>query len=280
MNPLNSLSRRQALKSLACGFGYLALADLATANSTPTPTNPLAARPPHHPARARRAIFLFMQGGPSHVDTFDYKPLLARIDGQMLDFNDARTIARTMTGGQHRVLRSPWQFRQYGQCGRWASDLFPHIGGRADDLCFLQGMHTEGIAHGPATLFLHTGSINLVRPSVGAWTTYGLGTENQNLPGFVTVCPSMGNGGPRNWGNAFLPTTYQGTALGRAGLPATEARIRNASNAAMTPEQQRRQLDLLQSLNAEQLARTPGDMELEAVIGSFDLAHRMQLHAP
>ncbi len=264
-------SRRQALKSLACGFGYLALADLASAT---------APRPPHHPARAKRAIFLFMQGGPSHVDTFDHKPRLERDDGRLLNFADARTLARSMDGGQHRVLRSPWRFRRYGQSGRLVSDLFPHIGGRADDLCFLQSMHTEGIAHGPATLFLHTGSINLVRPSVGSWVTYGLGSENQNLPGFVTICPSMGNGGPRNWGNAFLPTAYQGTALGRAGLPATEARIRNASNAALTPAQQRRQLDLLQSLNAEQLARTPGDLELEAVIGSFDLAQRMQLHAP
>ena len=187
---------------------------------------------------------------------------------------------RTQTVVEHRVLRSPWQFRRYGQTGRWVSDLFPQIGQHVDDLCFVQAMHTNGIAHGPATLFLHTGSINLVRPSVGSWVLYGLGTENQNLPGFVTICPSMGNGGPRNWNNAFLPSVYQGTPLGRAGLPATEARIRNATNAAMTPAQQRRQLDLLQSLNAEQLARTPGDTELEAVIGSFDLAHRMQMHAP
>jgi hypothetical protein len=267
-------TRRQALKSLACGFGYLALADLATAS------NPLAPRPPHHPPRARRVIFLFMQGGPSHVDTFDYKPLLARADGQMRDFRDARTFARTQTVVQHRVFQSPWSFRRHGQSGHWVSELFPHIGQRVDDLCFLHGMHTEGIAHGPATLFLHTGSINLVRPSVGSWVTYGLGTENQNLPGFVTICPSMGNGGPRNWSNAFLPTAFQGTAIGRAGLPAAEARIRNVHNARMTPDQQQRQLDLLQQLNAEQLARTPGDAELEAVIGSFDLAHRIQMHAP
>ena len=268
------LSRRQALKSLACGFGYLALADLASA------TNPLAPRPPHHPPRAKRVIFLFMQGGPSHVDTFDYKPLLEQRDGEMRDFRDARTFARTQTVIQHRVMRSPWQFRRHGQSGHWVSELFPHVAQRVDDLCFLHGMHTEGIAHGPATLFLHTGSINLVRPSVGSWVTYGLGTENENLPGFVTICPSMGNGGPRNWSNAFLPAVYQGTAIGRAGLPAADARIRNVANARLTPDEQHRQLDLLQALNAEQLARTPGDMELEAVIGSFDLAYRLQTHAP
>src|SRR5437867_706301 len=237
------ISRRRALQSMACGFGSLALADLAHSQA-----NPLAARAGHHAARAKRVIFIFMQGGPSQVDTFDYKPRLARDDGRMMSFDDARTFARTRSITTHRVMKSPWRFRQYGGSGRWVSDLFPHIGGQVDDLCFLHAMHTEGIAHGPATLFLHTGSINLVRPSVGSWVTYGLGTENENLPGFVTLCPSMGNGGPRNWSNAFLPAVYQGTAVGRAGLPATEARIRNAANAALTPDEQRRQLDLLQSL--------------------------------
>jgi hypothetical protein len=186
-------------------------------------------------------------------------------------------------------MKSPWGFRQYGGSGRWVSDLFPHIARHVDDLCFLHGMHTEGIAHGPATLFLHTGSINLIRPSVGSWVTYGLGTENQNLPGFVTICPSMGNGGPRNWSNAFLPAAYQGTAIGRAGIPAAEARIRNLGNAQLPAAQQRRQLDLLQGLNAEQLRLrspganipgSPGDAELEAVIGSYELAFRMQTQAP
>src|SRR5438552_3927462 len=216
------LTRRQALQSTACGFGYLALAGLA---QTASASNPLAPKTPHHRARAKRVIFIFMQGGPSQVDTFDYKPRLARDDGQMMSFDDARTFARTRAVSNHRVMKSPWRFRQYGASGRWVSDLFPHIAGQVDDLCFLHGMHTEGIAHGPATLFLHTGSINLIRPSVGAWTTYGLGTENENLPGFVTICPSMGNGGPRSWSNAFLPTTVQGTALGRAGVPATAAGI-------------------------------------------------------
>ncbi len=263
---------------MACGFGYLALAGLT--NSTAAASNPLAPRAGHLPPRAKRVIFLFMQGGPSHVDTFDYKPRLERDHDRMMSFADARTTARTRNGGEHRVMKSPWRFRRYGQSGRWVSDLFPQIARHVDDLCVLQGMHTEGIAHGPATLFLHTGSINLVRPSVGSWVTYGLGTENENLPGFVTLCPSMGNGGPRNWSNAFLPAAYQGTAVGRAGIPATEARVRNLTNDRLSPAQQRRQLDLLQSLNAEQIRRAPGDSELEAVIGSFELAHRMQTHAP
>lgn len=268
-------SRRQALKSLACGFGYLALADLAHAGA-----NPLAARQPHHTPKAKRVIFIFMQGGPSHVDTFDYKPRLAQEDGRMMNFDDARTFARTRTVTQHRVFKNLWPFRRYGECGHWVSDLFPRIGEHVDDICFLHGMHTEGIAHGPATLFLHTGQINLVRPSMGAWVTYGLGTENENLPGFVTICPSMGNGGPRNYSNAFLPAAFQGTAVGRAGISAAEARIRNITNASRSVDDQRRQLDLLQALNGEQMRSAPGDSELEAVINSFDLAFRMQMNAP
>ncbi|MCI0742665.1 MAG: DUF1501 domain-containing protein [Gemmataceae bacterium] len=274
MNTLQPiLSRRQALRSLACGFGYLALADLAQAND-----DPLVLRPPHHTPRAKRIIFIFMQGGPSHVDTFDYKPRLERDDGRMMNFDDARTFARTRTIAQHRVMKNLWRFRQYGASGRWVSDLFPHIAQHVDDLCFVQGLHTEGIAHGPATLFLHTGSINLVRPSVGSWLLYGLGSENQNLPGFVTILPSMGNGGPRNWSSAFLPAVYQGTAIGRAGVPATEARIRNLSNPGRTVSDQRRQIDLLQALNAQQLRG--GDAELDAVVNSFELAFRMQTEAP
>jgi hypothetical protein len=270
------LSRRQALKSVGCGFGYVALAGLANASAT----NPLAPRPTHHRPRAKRVIFIFMQGGPSHVDTFDYKPHLERDDGRMLTFDDARTFARDRTVVAHRVMKSPWRFHRFGRSNHWVSDLFPHIARHVDDICFLHGMHTDGIAHGPATLFLHTGSINLVRPSVGSWVTYGLGTENQNLPGFVSICPSMGNGGPRNWSNAFLPAVYQGTAIGRAGLPAADAGIRNLINDRLPASEQRRQFELLQALNAEQLRRSPGDSELEAVIGSFDLAFRMQAHAP
>ncbi len=275
------LTRRQALLSAGCGFGYLALAGLlgerAAARESAS-DDPLAPRPPHHKPRARRVIFIFMQGGPSHVDTFDHKPRLDKDDGQMLEFDDARTLAKERRIVKHRVMKSPWKFQQHGHSGLAVSELFPHVARHADDLCVLRGMHTEGIAHGPATLFLHTGSINLVRPSVGAWITYGLGTENQNLPGFVTVSPSMANGGPRNWSNAFLPAVYQGTPIGRAGIPASEAKVRDLVNDRLSPTEQKQQLDLLRAINAEQ--SRPGDGDLEAVIDSFELAYRMQTSAP
>jgi hypothetical protein len=272
-------TRRQALQSMACGFGYLAFAGLAKAAEAGH-VNPLAPKQGHLPARAKRVIFIFMQGGPSHVDTFDYKPRLDRDDGKMFTFDDARTLAKTRKVIEHRVMKPLWKFKQHGQSGQWVSELFPEIARHADDLCFLRGMHTQGIAHGPATLFLHTGSINLVRPSVGAWVTYGLGTENQSLPGFVTITPSMGNGGPRNYSNAFLPTVYQGTAVGRAGIPAAEAKIRNLVNEGRPLDEQRKQFELLQALNAEQIRKTPGSAEMEAVVDSFELAFRMQNQAP
>ena len=274
------LSRRLALKSMGCGFGYLAAMGLAHRDANAAVANPLLPKKPHFRPRAKRVIFVFMQGGPSHVDTFDYKSRLAKDDGKLLEFDDARTLAKTRQITSHRVFKSPWRFRQYGQCGQHVSELFPHIARRVDDLCFLKGMHTNGVAHGPSTLFLHTGSINLIRPSLGSWMLYGLGSENHNLPGFVSIQPSMGNGGPRNFGNGFLPAVYQGTPVGRAGVSATTAQIENLTNALLTTANQREHFELLRSLNAEQLRHRPGDQELEAVINSYELAWRMQQHAP
>jgi hypothetical protein len=154
------------------------------------------------------------------------------------------------------------------------------MAGHVDDLCFLHSLHTEGVAHGPATLFLHCGSTNFIRPSIGSWVTYGLGTENESLPGFVSISPSSGNGGPRNYGNAFLPAGFQGTAIGKAGTPARDSSIRNLANTRLTVDEQRRQLDFLQRLNAEQLKSSDRDSELEAVIESFELAWRMQNNVP
>jgi hypothetical protein len=263
---------------MACGFGYLALAGLANRIAA---ANPLAARLPHYAPRAKRILFLFMQGGPSQIDTFDYKPALEEFDGTKMPFDDARTIANTGNRGtDQRVMKSPWKFARYGQSGRWVSELFPEMARHVDDLCFIRSLHTEGVAHGPATLFLHCGSTNFVRPSMGAWIDYGLGTENENLPGFVTIGPSLGNGGPRNFGHAFLPAIHQGTAIGTAGQPAKELGIRNLTNGRLSPDVQRRQLDLLQALNSEQLKKAPDDSELEAVIHSYELAWRMQNNAP
>jgi hypothetical protein len=198
----------------------------------------------------------------------------------MHTFDDARVLAKTKEITQHRVFESPWKFKQYGECGQHVSELFPKIAAHVDDLCFLKGMHTDGVAHGPSTLFLHSGSINLVRPSVGSWVLYGLGSENENLPGFVTIQPSMGNGGPRNFSNAFLPAVYQGTAVGRAGVSATEAKIRNLSNPLRSADDQRVQFEALRKINELQLAGRPGDPELEAVINSYELAWRMQHSVP
>jgi len=275
------LSRREFLKTTGCGFGYLALAGLTGQRVAAASGDPLAPRTPHLPQRAKRVIFLFMQGGVSHVDSYDYKPRLDRDDGKMFSFDDARQRANTGQGGSSQRLMKPlWKFGQRGQCGRWASDLFPEVNKHVDDLCFIHSLHTEGIAHGPATLFLHCGATNSIRPSMGSWVLYGLGTENANLPGFVSLAPSAGNGGPRNYGNAFLPAVYQGTALGKAGGPAADATIRNLTNSQLSGAAQRRQFDLLQELNAEQLKKNPGDSELEAVISSYELAWRMQGTAP
>ena len=271
-------NRRDLLRTAACGFGSLALAGLCAEDSSAARTAPQ----PLFAPRAKRIIFIFMQGGPSHVDTFDYKPALFAHDGKKRHFRDARKLAKTGMAGEETVMKPLWPFRQYGETGRWVSDLFPHIGAHVDDLCFLQGLHTNGVAHGPATLFLHTGATSLVRPSMGSWVSYGLGTENRNLPAFVTLCPSSGNGGPRNFANAFLPAEHQGTAISRAGQPASDARPAHIANDALTTADQRRQLDLLQAFNRDQQQRAGSGAreDLDAVIESYELAWRMQMHAP
>ena len=274
------INRRQALQTTACGFGQLALAGLLN-QSSDAADNPLAARQPHFAPRAKRVIFLFMQGGPSHVDSFDYKPLLDEKDGQTFSFDDARVIAKTgKRGSSQKVMKPLWKFQQHGESGLWASDLFPHMAGQVDKLCMLHSMHTEGVAHGPATLFLHCGATNFVRPSMGSWINYGLGTENENLPGFISICPSPGNGGARNYGNAFLPPVFQGTTFGSTSQPASEATIRDLVNNRYGRKAQKRQFDLLRSLNAEQLKRHADDVELESVINAYELAWRIQSHAP
>jgi hypothetical protein len=265
-------SRRHFLQSTACGFGSMAFAAMAG--------HPLATRQPHLTPRAKRVIFLFMQGGVSHVDSYDYKPRLLKDDGRIVDINDARTVAKTGKGAPQRMMKPLWDFQQHGQSGRWASNLFPHLHPHLDDLCFIHSMHTEGVAHGPATLFMHTGTTSFIRPSMGAWVMYGLGAENENLPGFVTLSPSLGNGGPRNYGNAFLPAIFQGTPVGRSGLAAKESSIKHITNSLWTPEQQRQQMGLLSGLNELQATAHPGDAEVDAVIRSYELAWRMQQHAP
>ena len=257
------------LQRAACGFGSLAFTDLLARASTGE--LPLA----HFAPRAKRMVFLFMQGGPSHVDTFDPKPRLQREAGQERRFRVART--RQVTA--EKVLPSPWKFQRHGESGRWVSELVPEMASWVDQLCFLHGVHTEGVAHGPATLFLHTGATNLVRPSLGSWLSYGLGTENENLPAFVTVHPTNRMGGPRNWGSAFLPARHRGTSLGRVGIRMQDARFPYLEPLDRDRDD-RSLLDLVQEVNREQLARRDQTEDLKEVLNSYELAFRMQTAAP
>ncbi|MBI1902149.1 MAG: DUF1501 domain-containing protein [Planctomycetia bacterium] len=269
-------SRRDMLKSAACGFGYLAFAGLchgaAAAQEAKPGTNPLAARPPQIRARAKRVIFMFMQGGPSHVDTFDYKPKLAEADGQ---------AASGVPGkGNRKLLKSPWEFRQYGESGLWISDLFPNLARHADDLCLLNSLHTDLPNHPQASIAMHTGNSQFVRPSMGAWILYGLGTENTDLPGFITINPPGRVGGAQNYGSAFLPAPYQGTRIGGEGEQLARARIAHIANDRQGIEAQRKQLDLLQAMNRERLAHDKENVQLEGLIESYELAFRMQGAVP
>jgi len=249
----NDISRRELLRTTSAGFGSLALAGLLGEESIAA-ENPLSPKTPHFAARARRVIFLFMHGGPSHVDTFDYKPLLIRDDGKPLPFAKPRIVSSPTDN----LLASPWRFQQHGQCGLWASDLFPNVAKCADDLCVINSMHGSNSRHGGALLELHTGSDTFIRPSMGSWVTYGLGTENQDLPGFVTICPSLTHGGANNWSSAFLPAAYQGTPLGTASVPSDKAAIPFIQSA--TPRDiQRQELDLLAEMNRERLAAAGPD---------------------
>lgn len=272
------ISRREMLRRTACGFGSLALTGLCR-DAFGASANPLEAKTPHFAPRAKRVIFLFMQGGPSHVDIFDYKPQLIKNHQRKVDilgyrFDDFRQMT------QRTMMKPLWDFQRRGQCGQPVSALFPEIAKHVDDLCFLHAMHTEGIAHGPATLFLHTGSVNLVRPSVGSWVSYGLGSENENMPAFVTIMPTERMGGPQNYGNAFLPAVHQGTAVGKAEQPFQNVQISHIANSRLSPAAQRRQFDLLQNLNRRQSQTSPLEDKIEASINAFELAYRMQSRAP
>lgn len=266
---MSRFSRREILKYSA-GAGALALSGLSgkTLEAAGSPR-----QHPHVPARAKRVIFLFMHGGPSQVDTFDYKPELQARDGQALPFDAAPNI-----DAKPVLMKSPWKFAQYGGSGRWVSELLPYTARMADELCVVHSVHSRGQSHGQAVSMLHTGSDNLVRPSVGAWVSYGLGPINPNLPAFVSIAPASGHGGPRNYGAAFLPAEHQATPIGRQGKLG-EAQVENLKP-LMPSEEQRRQLDLVQSLNKDHLAFAGRDPQLQGTMESYELAFRMQLAAP
>ncbi|HEV7406446.1 MAG TPA: DUF1501 domain-containing protein [Chthoniobacteraceae bacterium] len=262
------LTRRDLLRTVSAGFGWLAFKSLTTAASAAENRHPLAEKAPHFPPRAKRVIFLCMQGGPSHIDTFDYKPKLNEDSGK----------PGPSRGGGSKLYGSPFKFEQRGESGLWISELFPKVAEHADDLCLLRGMHTDIPNHPQAFVQLHTGSSQFVRPSLGAWALYGLGTANENLPGFVTISPPI-QFGAQNYGSAFLPASYQGTRLGAQRGDNGTATVGNMRNPDLSTVQQRKQIDLVQSMNQDLLATT-ANPEVEGVIESYELAFRMQGELP
>ena len=271
------MKRRDLLQLSSAGFGSLALSGiLGLEQARAAAADPLAVRAPHFPGRAKRVIFLFMHGGPSQVDTFDYKPLLKRDHGKPLPFARPKVVSSET----FNLLQSPWAFKQYGQSGAWVSDLFPETAKCVDDICFIKSMHGSNSRHGGALLELHTGSDTFIRPAMGSWVTYGLGTENSNMPGFLTICPTQSHGGANNFGSAFLPAPYAGTAIGAVGIPSRDARIPFITNKETPRAIQRKEIDYSQVLNRQQLAMTGPDRALEGRIESFELAFRMQAEAP
>ncbi len=289
MNPhptLNGpLSRRDLFRRAGHGAGLLALAGLLDEQRLLIPramaapsADPLAPRPPQLKTRAKSVIWLFMNGGPSQVDTWDYKPELARRHGQELPGFDKKTGFFTDSVGP--LMKSPFAWAQHGQSGTWASDLFPHLSRHVDKMAFLHSCHTESNNHSPALFMINTGSTRMGFPCVGSWMTYGLGSESRDLPSFVVMSDPLDRGLPKgqasNWGAGFLPSVYQGTWLRPKGDP-----IDNLNRAAgMNAEAQRAQLDLLRSLNQQHLAQAGSQGELGARIESFELAYRMQSAAP
>lgn len=275
-----SISRREMLNQSACGFGAVALSALLGQNAYGqtadyNPTNPLAPKQPHYTPKAKNVIFLYMDGGPSHVDTFDYKPLLKKFNGQ-----DPRQAIGKLEPTQFdnigKVMQSPWEFKQHGESGAWVSDLFPHIATVADDLTFVKSMTSKFPEHTAANYFLHTGSGLQGRPSMGAWVGYGLGTHNQNLPGFVVLNGGLiPPGGLDNFNSGYLPAAYQGSVFNPGNAP-----VANIKPSETNPALQRSKLDLMRQLDATSKSRFAGEEQVESAILNYETAFRMQTAVP
>lgn len=276
-NPLRAgvaaarVSRRQMLQTAACGIGGLALADLLARHS-----GAAAGPQPHHRPRAKRVILLFMAGGPSQADLFDPKPLIVKNHGKRIDapVNDQQLRVGVDKGFIAMGPIAP--VRPRGRSGLPLSDLLPNLATVADELCLLRGMHTDNKAHAPAALQFHTGSLNEARPSLGAWVSYGLGTENEDLPSFMTIHPP---GDVRTYGASFLPASHQGTPLS-APTGGKGSAIQHLTDGSVSEQTQRRRLDFLQKLNHRLLRRVRSDAQMEGIIQSFELAFRMQQRTP
>jgi uncharacterized protein (DUF1501 family) len=272
-------TRREMLKRSGGGFASVALAAMlgsASPTGAQASEQPLAPKQPHFAPRAKRIIFLFMWGGPSHVDLFDPKPILNEHAGKTLQGDSVGHPSPNLG----TLMGTPFRFQQHGDGGVWISELFPQLAKHADRLCVVRSMHTEGTAHGEALLRLHTGHSSLVRPSVGSWISYGLGSESDELPAFVTISPPRGHGGVQNYGSAFLPAIHQGTAIGSAETPIAKARVSHIGNSQINAPTQREQLNLIQALNQQHLKSANSDRGIEGLIANYELAFRMQSAVP
>lgn len=281
---IERLTRRNWLQRCGGGFGWLALTGMlngnkaAIADVTKASQNPFAPKPPMFPAKAKNVIWIFMNGGPSHIDTWDYRPELAKRDGQPLEGFDNKTgFFPEQVGG---LMKSPFEWKQHGESGTWASDLFPNVAQHADKMAFIHSCFTSSNNHSPALFMMNTGVTRMGNPCVGSWVTYGLGSESESLPAFLVMSDPLNRGLPKgsalNWGAGFLPSIYQGTWLKPQGEPIDNLKPPES----LTGDLQRRQLDLLAMLNRHHAQHSPAESELAARIESFELAYRMQTAAP
>ena len=274
------VNRREFLGTVGGGFPALALTGLLSGegffkDAFGSSTNPLAARPPMLKGKAKSVIFLFMYGGPSHIDTFDYKPKMVGMDGKTIS---VKTFGRGGKKNEGRIVEPKWKFKPYGQCGKYVSDLFPHVGGCVDDIAFLHSMTADSPIHGSALLMMNSGSLISGHPSLGSWVNYGLGSVNQNLPGYVVMLDQSGGpiSGAKNWTSGFMPASYQGTVFRSQGSP-----ILNLEHVeGMPAPEQRLLIDSLNHLNAGHLSPRFDNTNLSARIASYELAYRMQATAP
>ena len=283
--PFCRRTRREFLWQAGAGFTGTALAGLmalegakvqaSSGASMGKDANAQKPQRPHYPAKAKSVIFLFMYGGPSHIDTFDHKPKLNALDGKTIA---VKTFGRGGKRNEGRVVGTKWDFKRYGQSGKWVSDLFPHIGGCVDDIAFLHSLTADSPIHGSAMLQMNTGKILSGSPCLGSWVNYGLGTASENLPGFAVMLDPIGGpiSGSKNWASGYMPATYQGTVLRSAGDPILDLQ----RPSGMSGGTQRRVLDALQEFNADHAALHPENSNLAARIASYELAFNMQRHAP
>lgn len=278
-------TRREWLWEAGAGFTGVALAGMldqgfftrqaVAADGETQWKNPLAPKPPHFPAKAKSVIFLYMYGGPSQIDTFDYKPTMYGMDNKTVD---VKTFGRGGHKNKGRIVEPRWQFKQYGECGKWVSDLFPNLAHCVDDIAFVHSMTADSPIHGSAMLQMNSGKITSGSPCIGSWVNYGLGSENENLPGFVVMLDNRGGpiSGPKNWSSGFMPATYQGCIVRSEGTPILDLKRPESINDKV----QRQLLDSLRDYNEDHLAQRGGNSNLAARVASYELAYKMQATAP